>query len=134
MAIAGFGDRQRRGAVLFGAGSAADTRLHASGILRAVAAVGAASIASNATGDRDRHHVGATVFPAGASFCLIHQRLPTPEAGATDEAPTVQRINRRQFMMRLGATATITVAGTALAAFFAGQDVLEWRKPGRLPI
>jgi len=78
------------------------------------------SIASNR--DDGRSVIGimwvlAAMLGWGLALAWIHQRLSAPVPGATFEAPTVQRIGRRQFMMRLGgATATITVAGTALAA------------------
>ena len=54
----------------------------------------------------------------GVAFGWVYQRLAspiTPLASASEQTPTVQRLNRRQFLIRMGGyTATITVSGAII--------------------
>ena len=69
----------------------------------------------------------AALFLAwGVVFSLAYGRLIPTELGSPVEnelAPTVQVIDRRQFLIRLGtATATITIVGAGLGTFLAQAD------------
>ena len=66
----------------------------------------------------------------GAVFGWVHSRLSTSStmtAGAADSGVTfVERIDRRRFLVRLGgATAVITVGGSALGALIGSRPVRE---------
>ncbi|MEX2535127.1 MAG: molybdopterin-dependent oxidoreductase [Trueperaceae bacterium] len=61
----------------------------------------------------------------GAAFAWVHNRLSAPlasAAGSAAEVSTMQRLDRRRFLVRVGsATAIITVVGTGLGALLRGE-------------
>jgi DMSO/TMAO reductase YedYZ molybdopterin-dependent catalytic subunit len=59
----------------------------------------------------------------GAALGLVSRRLaPMGEVSGTGESASVERVDRRQFLVRLGgATATITVAGAVVGALASGR-------------
>jgi DMSO/TMAO reductase YedYZ molybdopterin-dependent catalytic subunit len=62
----------------------------------------------------------------GAALGLVSRRLaPLAEVSESGEPVSVERVDRRQFLVRLGgATATVTVAGAVVGALAAGRRTL----------
>jgi hypothetical protein len=74
-------------------------------------------------GNRPRPEMNLSTPGSVPGTATLPERQPVPEVRTVPELRTVQPINRRQFLVRLGAaTATVTVLGSSLGAMLAGVE------------